>query len=55
MATLATEVGRITLMDMKLDIADGMESRQQLIDSEDQYREILERYFRIVISDGFFR
>jgi N-hydroxyarylamine O-acetyltransferase len=48
--TIATAEGRITLSDMKLIVTRGDRREEQLMESEDEWREVLKSQFGIVLS-----
>jgi len=50
LVTIATPEGRVTLTDMRLSIAKGAEKQERVATSEDEYFEILNQNFGIVID-----
>lgn len=50
LATISTLEGRTTLTDMRLSITKGAEKQERLVNSEDEYYEILEQNFGIEIA-----
>jgi N-hydroxyarylamine O-acetyltransferase len=48
--TIATAEGRITLSDMKLIVTRGDRREEQVMESEDEWREVLKSQFGIVLS-----
>ena len=50
MAIFATLEGRVTLTDMRLSITEDAEKQERVVNSEDEYYEILKQNFGIEIT-----
>ena len=50
LATIAKLDGRVSLTDMRLEVTDGLDKQERVLDSEKEYFTVLEHYFGIEID-----